>query len=200
MKERVGIFGGTFDPPHRAHLRVALAACETLSLDRLLWIPAGRPPHKEGVSLSEPHHRMEMTRLMTDEDVRFRLELGEITSEEVSWTVDTLERIHHAQPEWDLVLIMGEDQWEAFDTWHRPDAIRSLAGIAVYRRPGSNHAANQQSASTGSATGPPDHWLPGESMDHASTRIREALASGEPVDGLLLPSVAAYIKEHSLYG
>jgi len=194
MKERVGIFGGTFDPPHRAHLRVALAACEALSLDRLLWIPAGRPPHKAGVSMSEPHHRMEMTRLMTDEDVRFRMELGEITSETISWTVNTLERIHHAQPDWDLVLIMGEDQWAAFGTWHRPEDIRGLARIAVYRRPGDGELEG------GSESGQPDHWLPGESMAHASTRIREALGNGEPIDELLLPTVAAYIRKHGLYG
>ena len=78
--ERVGIFGGSFDPPHRAHGIVALRACEELKLDRLLWIPSGQPPHKDATSLSDVHHRVEMTRLMTDKDSRFHLELGEVSS------------------------------------------------------------------------------------------------------------------------
>jgi nicotinate-nucleotide adenylyltransferase len=192
MKERVGIFGGTFDPPHLAHLAVARAACDHLDLDRLLWIPAGRPPHKEGAHLTDAHHRTELTRLMTDEDVRFRMELGEVMQDGISWTVDTLERIRHAQPDWVLVLIMGQDQWASFDSWQRPDTIRQLAELAVYRRqegvPDDSDAQNQ-----------PDHWLPGQYLPEASTRIRERIRQGHSVDDVLTPDVVAYIQKHGLY-
>lgn len=192
MKERVGIFGGTFDPPHLGHLAVAQAACDHLDLDRLLWIPAGRPPHKEGVRLSAPHHRAELTRLMTDEDVRFRLELGEVLESGVSWTVETLERIHNAQPEWALVLIMGQDQWASFDSWHRPDTIRRLAELAVYRRQGGVKAVSDQPEE-------PDHWLPGRFLPEASTGIRESILSGRAIDDMVTPAVLAYIRENALY-
>lgn len=194
MRERVGIFGGTFDPPHRAHLRVAQSACDELQLDRLLWIPAGRPPHKEGAEVTDPQHRLEMTRLMTDEDPRFRLELAELMSEDVSYTISTLERIHHVHPEWDLVLIMGEDQWAAFDAWHRPDEIRAMARVAVYRRPDTDERGKRQDAGA-----QPDHWLPGDSMSEASTWIRHRLQHGQAVDDMLLPAVEAYIQDQGLY-
>ncbi len=192
MKERVGIFGGTFDPPHLAHLAVARAACDHLDLDRLLWIPAGRPPHKESARLTDSRHRTELTRLMTDKDVRFRMELGEVMDDRISWTVDTLERIHHAQPEWTLVLIMGQDQWSSFDSWHRPDDIRRLAELAVYRR-------QEGVSSTSDKQDQPDHWLPGHFLHEASTQIRKRIQQGHSVVDALTPEVAAYIEEHGLY-
>ncbi len=191
MKERVGIFGGTFDPPHRAHLSVARAACDELALDRLLWIPAGQPPHKVGTTMSERHHREEMTRLMTDEDVRFREELGEIMSDAVSYTVDTLERIHRAHSDWTLFLIMGEDQWVTFDTWRKPDRIRELVEVVVYRRAGSTPLASNAPQ--------PDQWLSGHYLVEASTDIRALIRSGQPVGEALIPSVAAYVEKHGLY-
>ncbi|MGA0254812.1 MAG: nicotinate (nicotinamide) nucleotide adenylyltransferase [Rhodothermales bacterium] len=212
MQERVGVFGGTFDPPHRAHLHVALTACEALNLDRLLWIPAGTPPHKEAEEITEPRHRLEMTRLMTQEGPLFMLDRGEINHPGPSWTVTTLERLSKEHPAWELILIMGEDQWAAFDTWHRPEDILKLARVAVYHRaaPMSSNDASDTSASDGA--GPdtdkrhersmtePDYWLPGSHMAHTSSGIRKALSRGESVDHLLLPSVASYIHKHHLYG
>ena len=197
MKRRVGVFGGTFDPPHRAHLRVALAACDALMLDHLLWIPAGQPPHKEESGISAPHHRAEMTRLMSEADPRFRLDLGELDAQGPSWTVLTLERLRREHPQWDLVLVMGEDQWASFSTWHRPNDILAMAEVAVYHRP---HTESARAPDHPTHDHPPDYWLPGECMSYTSTMIRDTLRQGKPIDHLVLPSVAAYIRQHHLYG
>ncbi|MDE2996082.1 MAG: nicotinate (nicotinamide) nucleotide adenylyltransferase [Bacteroidota bacterium] len=203
--ERVGIFGGTFDPPHRAHLAVALQACDTLGLDRLLWIPAGSPPHKQGVALTEVHHRVEMTRLMTDEDSRFRLELGEALADGPSYTVATLERLHAARPDWQLFLVVGEDQLVAFPTWRSPERIRELVQLVVYRREGEMDGRSGQLSQQGGnqteyvASVAPDVWLPGAPVPMASTAIRQHIETGEALTDELLPSVAEYIQEHRLY-
>lgn len=192
MNERVGIFGGTFDPPHRGHLQVARTACDELGLDRLLWIPAGAPPHKDAEGLTEAHHRVAMTECMVAEDARFELETWEVQRNAVSFTVDTLQHLHSLHPEWTLVLIMGEDQWDAFDAWVQPDVIRDLAEIAVYRR---DHARNSDS-SDGHA---PDHWLSGSLLPEASTSIRERIAQGENPGSDLLDCVSEYVRAQALY-
>jgi len=191
MKERVGIFGGTFDPPHRGHLQVALSACDELNLDRLLWIPAGTPPHKQQSGLTESRHRVAMTACMADEDERFELELFEVSRGGVSYTVETLEHLSETHPDWTLVLIMGGDQWSSFETWVRPEAIRSLAEIAVYRRAGSE--------SEDPAGAQPDHWLKGALQPESSTAVRERVVSSSAADADVTNAVASYINAHGLY-
>ncbi len=197
MTMRVGVFGGTFDPPHRAHLRVALTACDALRLDQLLWIPAGQPPQKEESGVSPSLHRAEMTRLMSEVDPRFGLDLGELAGSGPSWTILTLERLRREHPQWDLVLVMGEDQWASFSTWHRPNDILAMAEVAVYRRPPTDVARAPDHPTHDYL---PDYWLPGEGLSHTSTMIRDTIRQGKPVDHLVLPSVAAYIRQHHLYG
>lgn len=192
MKERVGIFGGTFDPPHRGHLHVARTACDELALDRLLWIPAGTPPHKGLHQLSEARHRIAMTELMVAQDSRFKLELFEVSRSAVSYTVETLQYLNRTHPEADLVLIMGEDQWATFDSWSRPALIRSLAEIAVYQRAAAHEERRAQPSS-------PDHWLSGSLLAEASTHIRKRISLGEEVDDDLLETVAAYVSQQALY-
>ena len=192
MKQRVGIFGGTFDPPHRGHLQVARAACDELKLDRLLWIPAGTPPHKRSLPLSEAHHRVAMTEFMVAEDDRFALELFEVSRSTTSFTVETLRYLRRMYPEDALVLIMGEDQWVSFDSWSQPAVIRSLAEIAVYHR-----AADGNERYTQLST--PDYWLSGSLLAETSTAIRQRVFWGEKVTDDLLETVAAYVNTHALY-
>ena len=194
--ERVGIFGGSFDPPHRAHGIVALRACEELKLDRLLWIPSGQPPHKDATSLSDVHHRVEMTRLMTDKDSRFHLELGEVSSPGISWTVTTLERLRAARSDWDLFLIIGGDQLASFATWRNPDRIRSLAQLVVYHRVDNHEDENVQDLPSRTE---PDVWLSGDPVDLSSTSIRERIQNGLDTSADLYPDVARYIKSEALY-
>ena len=189
--ERVGIFGGTFDPPHRAHLAVAMTAVEQLQLNRLLWIPAALSPLKEDERPAEAPHRVAMTRMMVAQNPRFELDTGEIDAGGISWTVNTLERIRDEHPDWRLWLIIGQDQFEALPLWREPERLRKLARLAVYRR---ETASSDQDGSR-----PPDVWLPGIHMSLSSTDIRRRLMRGEAMDEALLPEVSDYIHHHRLY-
>jgi len=191
MSERVGIFGGTFDPPHRGHLQVARAACDHLGLDRLLWIPSGTPPHKESEHVTDARHRIAMTECMVAEDERFELETYEVLKDATSLTVETLQYLHEQKPTWQLVLIMGEDQWEVFTSWVRPNAIRDLAEIAVYRRSGAAGAIKSRRV--------PDHWIPGSLQPEASTTIRNRISKGTTKEHDVLDAVADYIESQGLY-
>ena len=189
--ERVGIFGGTFDPPHRAHLAVALTAVQELQLGKLLWIPAARSPHKEDEQPTDAAHRVEMTAMMVEQDPRFVLDTGEIESGGISFTVDTLQRLHDDHPEWRLWMIIGQDQFESLHRWHEPERVRKLARVAVYRRDAAPSEMGDHR--------PPDVWLPGTRMVLSSTDIRRRLMRGEDMDEALLPEVSDYIHHHRLY-
>ena len=186
--KRIGVFGGSFDPPHMAHLRVAKAACEELVLDTLLWIPAATPPHKAASDLTDVHHRVEMTRLMTREDDRFTLDTIEVDRPGLSFTVDTLRSLHQREMDALFFLVIGQDQWSAFSTWREADAIRELATVAGYRRPGSKQGADENI-----------RWLEGSEMDISSTDIRRAIRAGSVQKDTILPSVVRYIQENGLY-
>lgn len=137
-----------------------------------------------------------MTRLMTDKDARFRLELGEAFSLEISWTVATLERLHTARPDWTLFLIIGGDQLAAFHTWRDPARIRLLARLVAYHRSGPEVAGEDQHLLTSTE---PDIWLSGEPVDLSSTAIRERIKNGMDASGDLDSDVAHYIKSEALY-
>ena len=192
--ERVGIFGGTFDPPHRAHLLIARTACDELQLDRVLWIPAGQPPHKLDGPTAGVDHRVEMTRMMVEEDHRFELDLGEVEADGPSYTVNTLERLHEAHPDWRMYLIIGQDQFEALSNWYQPERVRKLARLMVYRR-NTNGVEDPEAA----PVRPPEVWLPGARIFISSSDIRMRLARGEDMDETMLPQVADYIHHHRLY-
>ena len=196
--ERVGIFGGTFDPPHRAHLAVARTAVAELQLTRLLWIPAAQSPHKEDEPPTDAVHRIEMTRYMVEQESCFELDLGEMEVGGLSFTVDTLQRLKDAHPEWRLWLIIGQDQFDALPRWREPERLRKLARVAVYRRETtSSHRENGSDAQTDHR--PPDVWLPGVRMMISSTDIRRRLMRGEDMDDVLVPEVSDYIHRHRLY-
>ena len=103
---RLGVFGGSFDPPHLGHLRIAQISCDHLALSRLLWIPTGSPPHKPSSELSASSHRQAMVQLMVKEDPRFEMDLVEINREGPSYTVDTIRLMEAAFPEAERYLII----------------------------------------------------------------------------------------------
>jgi len=133
---RIGLFGGTFDPPHLGHLALAEWARERLGLDHVLFVPAGRPPHKRGARLSSAAARVAMTRLAVRGNPAFRLSTIEVRRGGPSFTVDTLRALRARHAGARLFLIMGEDSLDDFATWREPAAIARLATLAVARRPG----------------------------------------------------------------
>ena len=189
-RRRIGIFGGTFDPPHIAHVVLAAAAIDQLDLDELLVTVAGVPWQKvDERSVSPGHTRFEMT------EVAFAPVAGAVVSdmelrrEGNSYTIDTLESL--AGPDTDLFLLLGSDAAAGLDTWERHEDLADVATIAVFPRRGSEELR------------PPDgfEWtaleLPG--LEISSTDIRNRTRAGTPIVGLTPGAVLAIIEREGLY-
>lgn len=185
---KLGIFGGTFDPPHLGHLVAAQDALLYLELDRVILVPAATPPHKADRVITRGDIRLEMLRAAVPNDTRFTIDDIELRRGGPSWTVDTLRTFHERWPEAELHLIMGMDQFVEFDTWREPDEIVRLARLAVLSRGGAEAAAT-------------DTWIPVPvtRIDITSTDIRERVAGGQPIRYLVPEAVERLIERLELY-
>ena len=203
---KIGIYGGTFNPPHLGHVTAARAVFELLKLNKLLLIPAGLPPHKELPAGSPtPEQRLEMTCLAADQtglDGRVEVLDLELRREGRSFTSDTLEILREQYPEDELWLLMGTDMFLTLQTWHEPEKILSLAGIAAFGRTEEDTEElfsiqrdylyrTYPQARIFTLT------IPGV-IDVSSTELREKLAKGEG-GNLLAPAVYGYILREGLY-
>lgn len=185
---RIGLFGGTFDPPHSGHVSVVTDVLEALELDEVRWVVAARSPHKPDSTLSPDAVRMEMVRAVTADNPRFRVDGREIERGGLSWAVDTVKDIRsEIGAEGRLYLIIGADQYRVFDSWRSPHVIRSLATVVVMDREGESGARA------------PDVGVSVDRVDISSTEVRERTARGESLDGFVPEAVAALIREHGLY-
>jgi nicotinate-nucleotide adenylyltransferase len=208
----IGIFGGTFDPPHVGHLIVAQDALLALGLDRILFIPAARPPHKSDVPVTAAGVRAEMLARAIDGDERFAMDALELDRPGASYTVDTLRELAARQPATRWTLLMGADQYEEFPAWHEPDEIRRLAQLAVLMRGGTHGGAADTLAAdnTGAVdphlSRPPAHGIGGDvialevtRIDVSATAVRRRVAAGLPIRYLVPPAVEEFIFERKLY-
>lgn len=203
---KIGIYGGTFNPPHLGHLAAAQTAVEVLGLDKLLLIPAAIPPHKalpEGTPA--PEHRLEMVAKMADAMLKpgvVEVSALELEREGKSYTSDTLAAIHEQYPEAELWLLMGTDMFLTLQHWHEPEKILSLAGVCAFGRteqdgealfsPQREYLEKTYNARVTTIT------LPGL-VDISSTRLRELLAEGKGRE-YLIPAVYGHILMNKLYG
>ncbi|MFN4003736.1 MAG: nicotinate (nicotinamide) nucleotide adenylyltransferase [Hylemonella sp.] len=193
---RLGVFGGAFDPPHRAHRALAEAALQQLALDELRIIPTGQAWHKSR-SLTAAAHRLAMCRLAFGDLPRTVLDDREIRRAGPSYTLDTLRELQAEQPGAELYLVMGQDQAEALPSWRHWEQIVELAILCVADRDG--------------LSGEPTHFVPPAAlaarfrslhmpgMPISATGIRAQVAAGQGVAALVSPAVARYIEDHHLY-
>ncbi len=184
---RVGVFGGTFDPPHRGHVEVVGDAAEALALDEVLWIPAARSPHKPDAPLTDAALRAEMVECATSDHDRFTVDLLELERPGLSYTVDTLEALAERHPTDKLFLLVGGDQYRAFDRWKDPSRIRALATVIVMEREGEGGAHF------------PDVEVSIRRVDVSSSEVRERVRDGRSISGLVPPCVEERIAAHGLY-
>ena len=201
---KIGIYGGTFNPPHLGHMAAAKAAVAALGLDKLLLIPAAIPPHKALPSdTPAPEHRLAMVEKWADGmGAGAEVSALELEREGKSYTSDTLRAIRQTYPDAELWLLMGTDMFLTLHLWHEPEIILSLAGICAFGRteqdgealfaPQREHLQKDFDAKITTIT------LPGL-VDISSTRLREQLENGGGGQ-YLLPSVYGYILMHRLYG
>ena len=185
---RIGLFGGTFDPPHVGHLALAEAARRRLRLDRVVFVPAGDPPHKRGRRLSPAADRLAMTRLAVRGLPGFEVSDLEIRRRGPSFTVDTLRRLAARDPGARLYLLLGADSLEEFPTWRDPAGIRRLATLAVAGRSGHRAPRGRGVVRIG-----------GAELDVSSSRLRAQARAGHRLRVLVPDAVARYVERHRLY-
>ena len=198
--ERIGIYGGTYNPPHIGHLRAAECAIERLKLDRLLLIPTGVSPHKEMAAGASASDRLELLRLSAKGIERAEVSDIEIRREGRSYTVDTLRTIKAEHPDSQLYLLMGTDMFTSFLTWREPEEIMRLATLAVFCRgeKGERVRIEAQKSSLESL-GARVELVENPVTAISSTDLRRMLVFG-CADPFLMPGVDDYIRANGLYG
>ncbi|MBN8510804.1 MAG: nicotinate-nucleotide adenylyltransferase [Burkholderiales bacterium] len=192
MTRRIGLFGGSFDPVHVAHLALARAALAQLALDELRWVPAGQAWQKTR-AMTPAVHREAMLRLAIADEPRWRLERCELQRSGPSYTVDTVRELQAAEPGASWFLVIGQDQYAGLHTWHRFDELLRLVTLAVALRPGAAAEADPRVRAA------PLLRIELPPMAVSATAIRARVAAGEGIAGLVPPAVADYIYRHRLY-
>ncbi len=201
IRKKVGIMGGTFDPIHIGHLILGEAAFEQYSLDKVLFMPAGRPPFKEGrKGMASNEQRTEMVRLAIASNPHFELCLLEMNDDGMSYTYRTLERLKEENPDTDYYFIMGADSLMYFDTWMNPQRIADAAIIVVATR---NHmpqeSLNEKMKQLSEKFSASIRKLETPNLDISSSQIREWISQGRGIQYYVPDPEIQYIEEQQLY-
>jgi nicotinate-nucleotide adenylyltransferase len=195
---RLGILGGTFNPPHLAHLVCAQEAHRELGLDRVLLIPAAIPPHKPVEQEPGPEHRLQMCRLAVGDDERFEVSDVELQREGPSYTVDTLALLSHRAPTDELVLILGGDIAAGLPSWHEPERVLELATVAIAKRRGT--ARDQVERGLASLRGGDRaRFFAMPRIGISSTMVRRRVRARQPIRYFVPDQVLDYIEREGLY-
>lgn len=189
-KLKIGIFGGTFDPPHLGHLIIAQTAVENLEIDKVLFVPAANPPHKTERLMAPASHRLAMLKLAIKGNKKFEATALEIQRGGISYTVDTLRNLNERYPVAQLFLILGEDNYAEFDSWKSPEEIVRVASLVIYHRSGYGIVQGSRYPVT---------ELKGPLLELSSTDIRKKVSRGQSIRYFVPKDVASYIKTRKLY-
>jgi len=192
---RLLIFGGSFDPPHTAHVELPRRVAQAIDADVVVYVPAGRAPHKLDKVQTDPAHRLAMLRLALANEPGTEIltdEIDRVADGRPSYTVDTLEQLNQRiAPDAQMRLLIGTDQVSIFDSWYQAERVIELAEPVVMMRPPTT------------ADDLPPAWRPRvvavPTTDVSSTAVRQRVAEAKPVDDMVHPDVAAYIAQHGLY-
>jgi len=195
---RLGILGGTFDPPHIAHLVMADQALGQLKLERVLFVPAGQPPHKLDRAVSSVEHRVAMTQLAIAGDERLELSRVDVDRPGPHYTADMLALVRAAQPQAELYLLIGSDSLRDLSLWHDPARVIALARLAVMRRPGAEPDLSMLKVALPGITARID-WVDAPWLDVSSTDIQRRVRERFSIRYLVSEAVERYIIEHDLY-
>jgi nicotinate-nucleotide adenylyltransferase len=198
-KKRIGIFGGTFDPPHLGHLILACEIHSQLRLDRLLWVLTPDPPHKRDRAITPLVHRQRMVALAIGDNTHFELSLVEAEREGPHYSVDTVAIIKERNPNAEVIFLMGGDSLQDLPNWHRPgDFVQVCDEIGVMRRPGDvvdvdsvhDAVANLKSKL---------RFVDAPLLEIASRQIRLRAQEGRPYRYYLPTAIYEYIQREKLY-
>jgi nicotinate-nucleotide adenylyltransferase len=208
---RLGIFGGTFDPPHVGHLLAASDAIEHLTLDRLVFVPAAVQPLKAGRATASAAHRLAMVRLTVGADPRLETDSVEVDRKGLSYTVDTLREFARRYPSAERYFLVGADVLASFAQWRDPQTVLDLATLAVLTRRADagddvageamrvdeqrHHVASRLSDELARRS----TLVPTRRIDVSSTEIRDRVRSGRSIHGFVTDTVGEYIEANGLY-
>ena len=187
---RLGIYGGSFDPPHLGHLLPAIDAAEQLGLDGVRFVPAAIQPLKVGRASASPADRLAMTERLVQGIPGFIVDPAEIDRPGLSYTVDTLATAAAELPGAELFLLLGADAYALFDQWREPERILALATIVVMVRGDGAPGLHER---------PGVQVLQSRRVDVSSTELRARVRDGRTIRGFVPDAVADYIAEHRLY-
>jgi len=189
---RIGLFGGTFDPVHNAHLALARSARDELALDELRWIPSGQPWQKTR-GITDAVHREAMVRLAIEGEPRMLIDRIELERDGPSYTLDTVRELQRREPGALWFLVIGQDQYAGLHTWAHWRDLLGRVVLAVANRPGVQALPNVALQHF------PHQAVPLPMLDISATEIRRRAAAGEDISSLVPPEVARYIGSHRLY-
>ena len=191
---RIGLFGGSFDPPHIGHLLIAQDAIDALALDRLLIVPAASQPLK-GADQTQPEHRLAMVRAAFDGIARIEVDPVEITRGGLSYMVDTVDDVRRRWPGAPIHLLIGSDVVPTLSRWKEPERLLGMVRLVVlYRDTAGAVPPHQEIHGGGQAT-----WLATRRVDVSSTEIRARVQDGRSIRGFVPDAVATYIASTGLY-
>ena len=188
-KIRTVIFGGSFDPIHVGHLSLASEVVALGLADEVWFLVSPQNPHKEACRLSDENVRMQMVQLAIEGNEKFKASDFEFTLPRPSYTINTLSVLEKAFPDREFVLLIGADNWEKFDRWYRHEEILARYEIIVYPRENSLKPELPAGVT----------WLSAKLHDVSSTQIRELVAKGCSISGLVVPAVEKFINQNNLY-
>jgi nicotinate-nucleotide adenylyltransferase len=196
---RIGILGGTFDPPHIGHLWLATLVADALNLDRILFMPAAQPPNKRQQRLTRATDRLLMTRLAITGEPRFGLTMIEMERPGPSYTIDSVEQLQASYPDAQLFLVMAADSLRQIDTWREPDRLLSMIEWAVGPRPGTKMPTEGGLRERFGPAAGRIHLLDGPSLDVSSSQIRARVAGGHAIRYLVPRAIEELIASRRLY-
>jgi nicotinate-nucleotide adenylyltransferase len=216
--QRIGVYGGTFDPLHNGHFQVAKAILQAFALDELLFVPAFVPPHKRKQWISSPFHRLAMLALATANEPQMFVSAIELEAPARPYTIETLQRLQAERPQAQLFFVMGADSFRDVTMWRDHERLLNDFSTIVATRPGYLEEAENIAAHLApelqrrivdlrggrypadtDLTAPQVYLTDYIEVDVAATSIRERAAQGEAVDDFTLPAVSAYIAKYRLY-
>ena len=202
----LGVLGGTFDPPHYGHLALAETARVQLGLDRVIFVPAGQPPHKPGRPITPAHHRVAMVEAAIADKPAFVLSRVDLDRAGPHYTVEMLALLQQEYPKAELFFLMGGDSLAEFPTWRDPAGIVRQARLAVMQRAGLHFGQAQckepdLAALERAVPGICERlvWLDVPHLDVSSSGLRQRVRAGLPLRYLVPPPVEAYVREQRLY-
>ncbi len=200
---KLGLFGGSFDPVHAGHVRPVLEARDRLGLDRVIYLPTARPPHKSEHEFAPAHARFSMVELALLDEPDLLVSALELTPGRTAFTIDTLEHFHREQPAAELYLLIGGDSFAGLESWKRWHEIVELARLVVLVRPGweIEHTRRHLTPELAKlADNDRVHFLANPAVEVSSTDLRRRVRRGEDIPAeVLSPLVLQYVRKYSLY-